>query len=92
MGSLADQPLVSVADMCATGGIRRQTLHRVLATYGVKVVLRRRTALVPWPEIERRIPLLWRSLLAIEHFARPMTILRPSAVNPDKKPRPEPIK
>ena len=68
MSSLADQGLVSVADMCATGDISRQTLHRVLATYGVKVVVRRRTAFVTRRELETRIPFLWKSLLTIEQL------------------------
>ena len=67
MQSIRDQALVSVADLGAAGTITRQTLHRVLATYGVKLVRRRRAALAARQEIETRIPLLWRSLLAIEH-------------------------
>ena len=67
-GPLKVQALYSVATLARVAGVTEQLLKRLLRLNGVKVIKTGRSVLVPLSEIERHIPPLWRSIVAVERL------------------------
>jgi hypothetical protein len=65
-GPLEVQALYSVAALARTCNVTSHLLIRVLRANRIELVQAGRALFVPFAEIEAKLPVLWRSILAVE--------------------------
>ena len=65
-GPLEVQALYSVGALARASNVSAHLLTRILRARGVELIQAGRSIFVPLAEIEAKIPLLWKSILAAE--------------------------
>jgi hypothetical protein len=90
------QAFYTIAELARLAGMTRQTMGRLLLANGLAMQRVGRTAIVPMSEVERKLPLVWESLLALERLrtsvardaaATETSIRRPSGPSRPREPQ-----
>ena len=73
------QALYSIPALARVAKVTRQAMRRLILSNGLSLVRAGRTVLVPLSEIQRKLPLVWDSLLAAETLRAAAALPRSSA-------------